>query len=303
MRTGAGVRRRGYGGRPRVVSRFVAPANRRAASRSPDADRARYDPMPDMTADNPAVRGADLLRAPPPIDKLRNALFLDLDGTLAEIEPTPDRVAVGPAMRAALAAATAALDGRVAIVSGRSLPDLDRLVGLPSVSLAGVHGLETRDARGIERRAWPSAGIAEARRRLAELASREPRLLVEDKGLGIAVHFRLAPDLAGVAEQAARSVAEAHGLVLQPGKMVFEVRDPGADKGDAVRSFMKDAPFQHARPIFVGDDATDECAFIAAAALGGHGILVGPPRRTSARYALPDVTAVGHWLAAAGGGR
>lgn len=256
-----------------------------------------------MVDDNPAARSAKLLPAPPPIDTERDALFFDLDGTLAEIETTPDRVLVRPAVRNALATASAVLDRRLAIVSGRSLPDLDRLVGLPSVSLAGVHGLETRDARGIERRVWPSAGLSKARARLAELAAREPRLLIEDKGLGIAVHFRRAPDLAELAEHEARSAAETNGLVLQPGKMVFEVRDPGADKGDAVRAFMAEAPFEHARPIFVGDDATDECAFATVAELGGHGILVGPRRRTAARYALDDVTAVGLWLAAAGGAR
>lgn len=256
-----------------------------------------------MVDHDPAVPAAELLPEAPPIDAERDALFFDLDGTLAEIEATPDRVSVTTGMRDALAAATAALDRRLAVVSGRSLPDLDRLLSLPLVSLAGVHGLEIRDARGVERRASPSAGLAEARARLADLAAREPRLLIEDKGLGIAVHFRLAPDLAELAEHEARSVATAHGLVLQPGKMVFEVRDPGADKGDAVRAFMAQPPFEHARPIFIGDDATDECAFVAAAALGGHGILVGPARRTSARYALADVTAVERWLASARSGR
>ena len=241
-----------------------------------------------------------LLPAPPPIEEGRDALFLDLDGTLADLAATPGAVRIEPDMRRAVAAAHHALAGRVAVVSGRAIADLDRLLGSSPLSLAGVHGLETRDSLGVERRLAPSAGFERARLTLADLGARQPRLLVEDKGLGVAVHYRLAPDLAAIAEREARSVAEAEGLTLQTGKMVFEVRDSGADKGAAVRAFMAAPPFEHARPIFVGDDDTDECAFEAVAAMGGYGVLVGEPRPTAARHGLPDVEAVQHWLATAG---
>lgn len=251
-------------------------------------------------------RDADLsttltpLEPPPPVDLCRDALFLDLDGTLADIAPTPEQVTISSAMREALATAARLLDRRLAVVSGRNLADVDRLVGLPALCLAGVHGLERRLASGELARAIPSPGLVQARAKLAALASRQPRLLVEDKGLGIAVHYRLAPDLDLVAERAARAVAEAHGLVVQPGKMVVEVREHGADKGVAVHDFMSLPPFSGARPIFVGDDHTDEAGFKAALLLGGYGVLVGEARDTAATYRLPGVAAVQHWIEAVG---
>jgi trehalose 6-phosphate phosphatase len=243
------------------------------------------------------------LSAPPALAPSRDALFLDLDGTLAAIRPRPGEVAIEPAMAAALRIASVALSQRVAVVSGRALDDVARLVDMPSLCLAGIHGLDRRLATGEVRRATPSAGLERARAELAALARDEPRLLVEDKGLGIAVHFRLAPDLAAVAERRARAIAARHGLLLQPGKMVFEIRDAGADKGSALRDFMAAPPFAGSRPIFVGDDHTDEAGFAAAAALGGHGVLVGEPRDTAAAFRLPDLAAVEAWLAAAGDAR
>lgn len=236
--------------------------------------------------------------APPALVPARDSLFLDLDGTLAAIEATPDLVTVAPSMRLALGSAVKALDRRVAVVSGRSLDDVERLVDLPVICLAGIHGLERRLASGKVARAIPSPGLEKARAELAALGRRLPQLLIEDKGLGIAVHFRLAPNLAGVAEQAARAVADANGLVLQPGKMVFEVREHGADKGVAVLDFMAAPPFSGSRPIFVGDDDTDEVGFEAARHLGGYGVLVGPPRATAADFRLPDVAALQRWLEA-----
>lgn len=243
------------------------------------------------------------LAEPPPLSPRADSLFLDLDGTLAAIRPRPGDVAIAPSMHAALRVACEMLSSRVAVVSGRALDDVARLVDLPGLALAGVHGLEARRANGATVRAAPSPGLERARVELAALAAAEPRLFVEDKGLGIAVHFRLAPDLAATAEQAARSIADRHGLLLQPGKMVFEIRDGGADKGSALRDFMAAPPFAGSRPIFVGDDHTDEAGFTAAAALGGHGVLVGDPRDTAARYGLPDLAAVERWLTVPGDAR
>lgn len=254
-----------------------------------------------MALPAPALPISPSLRLGPPPPLARgDSLFLDLDGTLAPLCARPDEVAITPAMRAALAAAVKALSHRIAIVSGRALDDIARLVDVPGLCLAGIHGLERQQADGARQRPAASPALDRARADLAALALSEPRLLVEDKGLGIAIHFRLAPDLAATAEQAARSIAGRHGLLLQPGKMVFEIRDGGADKGSALRDFMAAAPFAGARPIFVGDDHTDEAGFAAAAALGGYGVLVGDPRDTAARYGLPDLAAVERWLAAVG---
>ncbi|MFC3711931.1 trehalose-phosphatase [Sphingoaurantiacus capsulatus] len=252
-----------------------------------------------MSASSAFALDSAPLGRPPAIEPARDALFLDLDGTLAPIAATPDLVVLPPDVGAALVSVQVALDGRVAVISGRSVADLGRLVGLPALYLAGVHGLERRFPDGRAEDVLPSAEMAAARGRIAELAGREPRLLVEDKGLGIAVHFRLAPDLGPLVEREVRDIAADAGLTVQTGKMVVELRQPGADKGAAVGAFMEVPPFAGARPIFVGDDDTDECAFEAVAALGGYGVLVGEPRVTAATYRLDDVTAVGRWLAEA----
>jgi trehalose 6-phosphate phosphatase len=121
--------------------------------------------------------------------------------------------------------------------------------------------------------------------------------VVEDKTLGLAVHFRNAPEREGEVVDICRRVAATTGLVLQLGSMVAELRTPGADKGASVRAFMAEAPFHGATPVFVGDDLTDEDGFAAAAELGGYGVLVGEGRETSARYRLDSVDAVLKWIA------
>jgi trehalose 6-phosphate phosphatase len=143
------------------------------------------------------------------------------------------------------------------------------------------------------------AGLDEARAEIERFATGQDGLIVETKPLGIALHFRLAPQqeqriLAFMEERARR-----HGLLLQRGKMVAELRPVGAHKGDALKALMTEPRFMGARPLFVGDDLTDEHAFAAAAELGGAGILVGPQRDTAARYRLESVKAVAIWLGAA----
>lgn len=143
----------------------------------------------------------------------------------------------------------------------------------------------------------PHAGLAPARTALCALAAEDPRLLLEDKGLSVALHYRSAPQLAKHVLATAGHLARQLGLTLQTGKMVAELRTPGADKGDALRAFMSEPPFAGHVPIFIGDDDTDEAAFRAAAALGGHGIRVGRPNGpTAAAWHLADVSAVAIWL-------
>lgn len=203
-------------------------------------------------------------------------------------------------MEVALRAAIELLGGRVAIVSGRAIPALDQLIPLPGLTLAGVHGLELRLADGRIERPAPAPGLSAARLRLSELVAREPGMLLEDKGLSLALHYRGAQGLAAIAHTRARAVAQAFGLQIQTGKMVVELRTPGADKGSAVARIMQEPAFQPFRPIFVGDDDTDEAAFGVAADLGGFGIRVGPGAVSSAaQFGLPDVAAVQQWLASA----
>ncbi len=237
----------------------------------------------------------------PPLPVLaETALFLDFDGTLSALAARPEQARLAPGLRDRLALLARRMEGRLAIISGRSLDMLDILVGLPGVAMAGIHGLERRTAEGHMHRPEAGPAIAAARADLAAFATAHPQLLLEDKGLGVALHYRQAPWLEAAAGRAAAAAARAHGLALQAGHMVFEVRLPGADKGAALDAFMAQAPFTGHRPLFLGDDLTDEAGFTAAAAHGGHGILVGDRSRqgppTAARYRLADVEAVALWL-------
>lgn len=222
-------------------------------------------------------------------------LFLDLDGTLAPIEGRPGDVGPDAARSALLRRAGAALQQRLAVVSGRSLAEVDRILECSVASVGGLHGLERRTPDGRLVLPAPAAGLHNARREAHDFADAHD-LLLEDKGLSIALHYRHAPDRREQAEAFAIRAAQEHGLTLQAGKMVLELRTPGADKGDVVRDFMSEPPFRGSVPVFVGDDLTDEHGFEAVRDLGGFGILVGQPRRTFALYNLPDVGAVLKWL-------
>jgi len=234
--------------------------------------------------------------APPPLDVSATALFLDLDGTLAPIEARPDHVVADAGRTALIKAAAQRMGGRLAIVSGRSLADLDRILEGAVPAAAAIHGLVRRTAAGGVLSRPPHPGLNTARVMLDRLADR-PGILLEDKALGLAVHFRKAPEREAEVTELCRRVAATTGLVLQLGSMVAELRTPGADKGASVRAFMVEAPFAGATPVFVGDDLTDEDGFAAAAELGGYGVLVGEPRKSAARYRLADVDAVLAWLA------
>ena len=241
----------------------------------------------------------DLTLAPPPaLDAARTALFLDLDGTLAPIKPRPRDVGPAPERTELLKTATRRLGGRLAVISGRALPDIDHILQGSVTAAAAVHGLVRRNAAGAVLSRPPHPALNTARVAL-DWWEDPPGVLIEDKRLSIAVHYRRAPDRADEVLAACREVAAGTGLVLQLGSMVVELRSPGADKGDSVRAFMAEAPFAGASPVFVGDDVTDEDGFAAATELGGYGVLVGEPRETAARYRLSDVDAVLAWLAGA----
>jgi trehalose 6-phosphate phosphatase len=239
---------------------------------------------------------------PPPALPPRAALFLDLDGTLTPIVSRPADVGPDPRRAALLTRLAQALDGRLAVVSGRALDDLDRILGGGVPAVAAVHGLVRRDAAGLIDRAAPHPGLDDARAVLGDLARSDPGLLFEDKGVSVALHYRNAPSAADAVVDAARRLAQTTDLVVQLGDMVAELRTPGADKGSSVAAFLREAPFNGSIPVFVGDDLTDEDGFAAAERLGGFGVLVGSERPTEARYRLADVDAVLDWLEAAARG-
>jgi trehalose 6-phosphate phosphatase len=236
---------------------------------------------------------------PPPSDLLEGAaLFLDFDGTLVELAETPDSIRVSPELGPLLERLRRRLDGRLAIVSGRSLADLERHVPLSGIAFSGSHGLELRLADGTALPLSVPIGLDDVHERVRRFAGTAEGLLVEEKPAGIALHYRLAPEMAGPAEAFMDALAGERGWTVQRGSMVVELRPTGATKGDALRAFMTEPKFLAARPVFVGDDLTDEHAFEAAAGLGGAGILVGPERATAAGYRLESVASVAEWLRA-----
>ena len=241
---------------------------------------------------------ASLLLPTPPVVADGIALFLDMDGVLAPMAPTPDAVVPTARRTAALKAVEARLAGRVAIVSGRTLAEIDRISDHALVSGSGVHGLERRLKDGSIERKVADAGVAQALGAFEAFAADRPGVIVEDKGVSVGLHYRQAPDEARAAKDIAAELQSETGLTLQPGHMVLELKTPGADKGTAVTAFMQEAPFKGAVPVMLGDDLTDEYGFEAVSALGGYGVLVGPERETAARYRLDDVDTVLTWLEA-----
>lgn len=238
--------------------------------------------------------------APPPIpDLTRVSLFVDLDGTIAPLEETPQAVGPDRARRHLLDALEAALEGRLAVVSGRSLDDLDRVLEGRVSAVGAVHGLVRRTPSGEVIETAGAKRIDEAEAALRDFARSDKALLVENKGPAVALHYRRNPGAGPASRKLARRLASRLGLKAIDGDMVTELRARGPDKGAALAAFMAEPPFAGHPPIFIGDDLTDEDGFRAARELGGYGVVVGPRRPTQAIYALAGVKAARRWLATA----
>ncbi len=242
------------------------------------------DRHPDEALDAPAI----------PCGRL--SVFLDMDGVLAPLAPTPEAVLADPRRTGVIRRLVRALGGRVAIISGRTLAEIDRISGEASPAAAGVHGLVRRLANGEQQAISAAPGIAPAAEAMAAFARDRPGLLMETKGVAVSLHYRHAPQYEPLILDLATDLARQFDLVIQPGLLVVELKTPGADKGSALAAFMSESPFAGSIPIMLGDDLTDEDGFVAASALGGFGIRVGPHRATAARYGLSDPLAVLDWL-------
>ncbi|MGH6920098.1 MAG: trehalose-phosphatase [Geminicoccaceae bacterium] len=240
------------------------------------------------------------LPAPPPLRADEIALFLDVDGTLVEIEREPGAVHVPERLCRILADLFEVSDGALALVSGRSLEQLDRLFWPLRLCAAGLHGLERRNLRtGVVRSEPVPAAFAPARASLERFARDHAGVLLEDKGLTLALHYRNAPRLEEAAKALAQAVVAASEgvLVLLEGKKVVELKPPGRDKGEAIAAFMDEAPFRGRRPVFAGDDLTDEAGFATINRLGGISIRIGADARpTAALYGQRDVSSMQDWL-------
>lgn len=245
------------------------------------------------TVSDPPLELARIARAP-----RETAFFLDVDGTLLHIAATPDAVTIERATVELLARVHRASDGGLALITGRPIGEIDRLFAPLALPVAGQHGFERRDATGaVHRHAERTPQLAASRARLAEFAREHSGVLLEDKGLTLAAHYRLAPELERqLASLTADLAAESGGaLAVQRGKMVFELRPAGKDKGTAIAEFMDEPPFRGRTPVFVGDDLTDEYGFSIVNGLGGVSVKVGDGP-TEARLRVSDVNAVRAWL-------
>ena len=226
------------------------------------------------------------------------AFFLDIDGTLLEIAATPKAVHTVRADCKLVAALYDKAGGAFALVSGRSLATIDELFSPMRFPAAGQHGVERRDARGrVHRPRVSSDVLGRAAETIRAFAERHSGLVFENKGYSMALHYRLAPHLAGAAHAVVREAARAlgAGVEVQRGKMVAELKPAGHDKGRAIAAFMREKPFAGRVPVFLGDDLTDEHGFRVVQEAGGHAVKVGSGS-TIARWRLANPSAARAWL-------
>jgi len=228
----------------------------------------------------------------------RWAFFLDIDGTLLDIAETPGAVEPGVRELVLIEDLASAAGGALALVSGRTLPSIDRLFAPLKLPAAGQHGFERRGADGRRRRhRFPAERLRPVAAELRAFTAAHEGVLLEDKGASLALHYRQAPQLGATAREAMREAAEPLGdlVEIQAGKMVWELKPAGADKGMAIAEFMAEAPFAGRVPVFLGDDVTDEQGFRVVAAAGGHAVKVGEGESV-AHWRVPDPAAARDWL-------
>lgn len=239
---------------------------------------------------------ADLL-SEPPVFSGNFAFFFDLDGTLADIKPHPDQVSVPPDILARLVRLAEMNDGAVALISGRSMAELDTLASPYRFPLAGVHGAERRDINGqIQTVALPDEIVTPLARALSDGMAALEGTELETKGMAFALHYRQAPQHEEAVYALARQMVTRYPqLAMQPGKCVVELKPAGINKGEAIKAFLQTPPFAGRKPVFIGDDLTDEHGFGVVNAKSGISVKVGSGA-TQAQWRLGSVNDVHQWL-------
>src|ERR1700676_3779579 len=228
------------------------------------------------------------------------AILLDIDGTLLDLAPTPREVWVPPGLAKTLNRLVEKTSGALALVSGRSLNDIDLIFAPEQFPGVGGHGAEMRlssDSEAVAVHAPPMD--KELKRRLAAIARLSPGILLEDKGYSLALHYRLAP-------HAERAIYEAISLIradlpnapieVLPGKCVYEIKHSGFNKASGVTELMNHEPFKGRRPVFIGDDVTDESVFAIIPDFGGLAFSVGRHAQGVAGH-FDEPRDVREWLA------
>lgn len=225
------------------------------------------------------------------------AWFLDVDGTLLEIEKHPDLVAADRSLLRLLKRLNRACDGAVALISGRSLEQLEAIFNPLTLATGASHGLELRTPNGAIRQLGKAVPAPTAER-IAAFTARHEGLLLERKSVSLSVHYRERPDLE---DEVLRTLQEIHagmdsGFRLLRGKMVVELTPAAANKGSAIKSFMEMPPFAGRKPVFVGDDVTDEDGFTMVNAMGGLSVRIGNPDGSAARWHFAKTSELRDWL-------
>jgi trehalose 6-phosphate phosphatase len=239
-----------------------------------------------------------------PLDLRRICLFFDIDGTLVDLAPKPTDVVVDPHLLDDLQILAKRVDGALALVSGRPIQVIDELFQPVKFKAAGVHGAQLRLVEDGEIEVVSGPGLpASLREDLAELGLHNPGVLIEDKVVSIAVHYRGLPTAAEALRSAIATILEECGdrsLGILSGKLVYEVKRNTHDKGTAVDTFMARPPFRGRRPVFIGDDVTDLAAFAALTRYRGLAYAVGRDLRGVPR-GFETAAQVREWIAGLAG--
>jgi trehalose 6-phosphate phosphatase len=230
----------------------------------------------------------------------QSAILLDIDGTLLDLAPTPREVWVPPGLAKTLNRLHERTSGALALVSGRSLNDIDLIFAPEQFPAVGGHGAEMRVSIEEESVATHAPPLdKELKRRLAAIAKLSPGILLEDKGYSLALHYRLAPH-AEKAIYAAVSLIRADlpnaPIEVLPGKSVCEIKHSGFTKATGVLELMTHEPFKGRRPLFIGDDVTDESVFAIMPELRGLAFSVGRRAKGVAGH-FDEPSDVRQWLA------
>ena len=232
-----------------------------------------------------------------PLPSLEWCLFLDVDGTLIELTDSPLETFADPELKTLLSQVTERLGGALALVSGRSIDYLDALFAPLRLPAAGLHGVVRRKASGVMHGAsFVDTQLSQARTAVSAVIEAHPGTSVEDKGRTIAVHFRMAPEHEASVRRSLIDIAKPLGsnYHIQEGNMVLEIKPRGFTKATAIKAFMKEPPFSGRKPVFVGDDLTDQDGFRMVEDQGGISIAVG--ERVRGQFCLENASDVRGWL-------
>ncbi len=234
----------------------------------------------------------------PPCTKA--AIFLDFDGTLVDIAPTPDGIHIPDTLPALLNDLRDQAGGALVVISGRAAGDLAQWLPDYTGLIVGGHGAEwRRDGKVTPRVDLAQDSLDMLRDAASAFAGTYPPVLLEEKPTGLVLHYRAQPDLQQTVETFTAHLAQTHtDFEAQPAKMAVEMRPQGVGKDLAIADIMGFDLFSGRIPVMIGDDTTDEPAMEWAQKQGGLGIKVGPGE-TKAHHRLPDTQAVHtllrHW--------